>query len=134
VQYMTDTVMFHALYGSAKDDYSWENGQGAFQTSYVEQESEMKFWSVEGRYMINSEFYVAARYAESDNESVGITDNNTASRLQLGGGWWMNDFTLFKAEYVKQEEEQYSGGGTAAFGAAGGAEWDGIIVEVSVTF
>jgi len=134
VQYMTDTVMFHALYGSAKDDYSWENGQGAFQTSYVEQESEMKFWSVEGRYMINSEFYVAARYAESDNESVGITGNNTASRLQLGGGWWMNDFTLFKAEYVKQEEEQYSGGGTAAFGAAGGAEWDGIIVEVSVTF
>ncbi|MBU2978481.1 hypothetical protein [Alteromonas sp. C1M14] len=134
VQYKTDTVLLHGLFGSAKDDYSWADGQGTFQTNYIEQDAEMAFWSIEGRYMINEDLYVAARYAESDNESAGISDNNTASRLQLGGGWWMNDSTLFKAEYVKQEEEQYSGGGTAQFGAEGGAEWDGVIIEASVTF
>ncbi|MEG3766764.1 hypothetical protein [Alteromonas sp. 14N.309.X.WAT.G.H12] len=134
VQYKTDTILLHGLFGSAKDDYSWADGQGTFQTNYIEQDAEMQFWSIEGRYMINEDLYVAARYAESDNESEGISDNNTASRFQLGGGWWMNDYTLFKAEYVKQEEEQYSGGGTALFGAEGGAEWDGFIIEASVTF
>lgn len=134
MQYMTDTIMLHGLYGNASDDYSWADGQGAFQTSYIEQESEMQFWSIEGRYLFDENLYVAVRYAESDNESSGVTENNTASRLQLGGGWWMNDFTLFKVEYVKQEEEQFSGGGTAVFGAAGGTEWDGFIAEVSVTF
>lgn len=134
IQYMTDTILLHALYGRAEDDVSWANGQGSFQTSYIEQESEMQFWSIEGRYTFNKHFYLAARYAESDNESGNINNNNTATRLQVGGGWWMNDSTLFKLEYVRQEEQQFSGGGTALFGVGDGTEWDGVIVEASVSF
>ena len=126
--------MVHALYGNASDDYSWANGQGSLQTDYVEQESEMSFWSIEGKYDLTSSAYIAVRYQESTNDSEGIETENDATRLQIGAGWWMNDSTLFKIEYVKQEEDQFSGGGATEFGAAGGAEWDGIIAEASVTF
>ena len=34
----------------------------------------------------------------------------------------MNDSTLFKLEYVRQEEEQFSGGGTALFGVGDGTQ------------
>ena len=94
----------------------------------------MEFWSIEGKVDLSKDFYLAARYAESKNKSAGVSGPNTADRIQLGAGYWLNDATLFKAEYVKQEEEQFSGGGAATFGAAGGAEWDGFIVEASVTF
>ena len=134
VQYKTDNFMVHALYGNASDDYSWANGQGSLQTDYVEQESEMSFWSIEGKYDLTSSAYIAVRYQESTNDSEGIETENDATRLQIGAGWWMNDSTLFKIEYVKQEEDQFSGGGATEFGAVGGAEWDGIIAEASVTF
>jgi len=134
VQYKANNFLIHALYGAAEDDYSWANGQGSLQTNYVAKTSKMEFWAIEGKYDINSDFYVAARYGEVANKSDGVTGPNKTNRFQLSAGYWMNDATLFKAEYVKQEEDQFSGGGATAFGAAGGAKWDGLIVEASVTF
>ncbi|UTW02888.1 hypothetical protein KDX31_16365 [Amphritea atlantica] len=134
VQYKGDNFLVHAIYGEAKDDYSWAAGEGSLQTAYIAEESKMEFWSVEGKYDISKDYYLAARYAESSNKSTGVNGPNKADRLQLSAGYWMNDSTLFKAEYVKQEEEQFSGGGATIFGAAGGSEWDGFIIEASVTF
>lgn len=134
VQYKANNFLIHALYGEAEDDYSWAGGEGSLQTSYIAEKSKMEFWAVEGKYDISNDFYVAARYGEVTNKSTGVSGPNKADRLQLSAGYWMNDATLFKAEYVKQEEDQFSGGGATTFGAAGGAEWDGFIVEASVTF
>jgi hypothetical protein len=134
VQYKIKGLILHALYGNASDDYRWANGEGSLQTDYIKEDSEMSFWSIEGKYDFNHDIYAAVRYAQSTNESEGINNENDATRLQVGGGWWINDAALLKVEYVKQEEDQYSGGGATEFGAAGGAEWDGVIAEVSVTF
>lgn len=134
VQYKTDSFMVHALYGNASDNFRWADGEGSLQTTYIEEDSEMAFWLVEGQYDFNESYYLAVRYAESENKSEGISGPNTASRLQVGGGWWYNSSTLVKVEYVDQEEEQFSGGGATIFGAEGGAQWDGIVAEVSVTF
>lgn len=132
VQYKTDNFLVHALYGEAEDDYSWTGGTPG--TAFDAAKSKMEFWSVEGKYDINSDFYLAARYGEVANKSAGVTGPNKSDRIQLGAGYWMNDSTLFKAEYVKQEEEQFSGGGSVNPALAGAAEWDGFIVEASVTF
>jgi hypothetical protein len=134
VQYKTGNFLVHALYGEAEDDYSWAGGQGTLQTSYVAAKSKMEFWSIEGKVDVSNNMYLAARYAESTNKSAGVSGPNKADRIQIGGGYWMNDATLFKAEYVKQEEDQFSGGGTVNSAVAGGSEWDGFIVEASVTF
>ena len=138
VQYKANNFLVHGLIGQAEDDYSWvgqgTGGSGLTSTSYVAQKSKMAFWSIEGKYDISNDFYVAARYAESENKSAGISGPNEATRLQVGAGYWMNDSTLFKAEYVKQEEDQFSGGGATDSSVAGGTEWDGLIVEASVTF
>jgi hypothetical protein len=134
VQYKVDKFLVHGLFGQAEDDYSWAGGEGSLQTSYIKEKSKMDFWSIEGKYDISNDFYVAARYAEVKNKSEGVSGPNKSDRLQLGAGYWMNDATLFKAEYVKQQEDQFSGGGATTFGAVGGAEWDGFIMEASVTF
>ena len=134
VQYKTGNFLVHALYGEAEDDYSWASGQGTLDTNYVAAESKMEFWAVEGKYDISNDFYVAARYGEVTNKSAGVSGPNKSDRIQLSAGYWMNDATLFKAEYVKQEEDQFSGGATVDSTVAGGSEWDGFIVEASVTF
>jgi hypothetical protein len=134
IQYKTDDLMVHALYGNASDKFSWAGGEGSLQTSYIEEDSEMTFWLVEGQYDFGDDYYLAIRYAESQNESEGVSGPNTASRLQVGGGWWYNKSTLVKLEYVDQDEEQFSGGGAALFGAPGGAQWSGIVAEVSIVF
>jgi hypothetical protein len=134
VQYKAKKFLIHALFGVAEDDYSWSAGQGSLQTSYIEEKSKMEFWAVEGKYDVSKDIYVALRYGEVANKSTGINGPNKADRLQVGAGYWMNDSTLFKAEYVKQQEDQFSGGGATTFGEDGGAEWDGFIVEASVTF
>lgn len=134
VQYKANNFLVHALYGEAEDDYSWAGGQGTLDTSYVEAKSKMEFWAIEGKYDISNDFYVAARYGEVTNKSAGVSGPNKSDRIQLSAGYWMNDATLFKAEYVKQEEDQFSGGATVNSAVAGGSEWDGFIVEASVTF
>lgn len=134
VQYQADNVLVHALYGQAEDDFSYAAGEGSLQTSYIEEKSKMAFWSVEAKVDVSSSVYVAARYAESENKSAGVTGENKADRLQVGVGYWLNEATLIKAEYVKQNEEQFSGGGSTTWGAAGGSNWDGFTIETSVTF
>jgi len=134
IQYKTGNFLLHGLFGEAEDDYSWAGGQGVLETNYIKQTSKMEFWSVEGKVDLSNQFYLAARYAESKNKSEGVSGPNEATRLQIGAGFWLNDATLFKAEYVKQEEDQFSGGGATDRTVAGGSDWDGFIVEASVTF
>jgi len=135
-QYKTEDLALHAYYGQAQDDYSWADagpaGYRPMSASFTKTDSEVNFLSVKAKYNISKELYVAARYSQSTNESAGISGNDSLDRIQIGGGYWIEDKVLLKVEYVKQTEEALSGGQSTD--GTGEAEWDGVLVELSVTF
>ncbi|WP_370461063.1 hypothetical protein [Paraglaciecola sp. L1A13] len=97
--------------------------------SVIKGDTSVEYWTVEAQhYVIPGKFYVAARYAEAENTSdlIAQTDN-TVERLQVAAGYWFNDKTLLKIEYVDQDEGINSGGQI-------GTGFDGITSEISVKF
>lgn len=135
-QYKADNFSIHGYYGIAQDDYSWADagvaGYRPVSTNFSEQDSEVSFMSVKAKFNISKELYVAARYSQSTNDSDGISGNDSLDRIQIGGGYWIEDKVLLKVEYVKQTEEASSGGQNTD--GTGEAEWDGVLAELSVSF
>lgn len=135
-QYKTDDFVLHGYYGQAKDDYSWAEGAVAgyrpVSGNFTKTESEVSFMSVKAKYNVSKEFYIAARYSESTNETSGISSDDSLDRIQLGLGYWIEDKFLLKVEYVKQTEEALSGG--QATDGTGEASWDGVVAELSMSF
>ncbi len=125
-----------AFYGEGEDEYSHStgsmasNGGGDFSTVDAEQ----SFWGIFGKYAINDKFYVSSRYQVSTNDTAGVGGENEVDRLQLTGGFWISDSTLLKAEYVKQNEDAQSGGGMCNPAGASSCDWDGFVMELSVSF
>jgi len=105
------------------------NGTTYDSNSVIEGESSVQYYVVEAQqYIIPEKLYVAARYAEAENTSDLISqDVNTVERLQVAAGYWFNDSTLLKVEYVNQEEGANSGGQI-------GTGFDGFTSEISVKF
>lgn len=97
--------------------------------SVIKGDTSVEYWVVEAQqFLIPSKLYVAARYSEAENTSDLISQtDNTVERLQVGAGYWFNDRTLLKFEYVNQDEGANSGGQI-------GAGFDGITSEISVKF
>ena len=146
----SDQTSVIVMLGKATDDYTFADTNGnalagityfgtqgvvdAAGTSFdsnqvIEADASVKYWVVEAQqYVIPETLYVAARYAESENTSdlIEQTDNDV-TRLQVSAGYWINDRTLWKIEYVNQEEGVNSGGQI-------GAGFDGITSEISVKF
>ncbi|MFT2091119.1 hypothetical protein [Paraglaciecola sp. 2405UD69-4] len=92
-------------------------------------DSSVEYYVVEAQhYIIPEKFYLAARYSDAKNTSdlIEQTDNKV-ERLQVAAGYWFNDKTLLKVEYVDQDEGINSGGQI-------GAGFDGITSEISVKF
>lgn len=82
------------------------------------------------RFGRTEQFYLAGRYNtvsgkpwESSAEDLEIT------RLNLGGGWFLSNNVLVKAEYVDQ---QYIGDGWT--GRSAGAEFKGVNFEAAISF
>jgi hypothetical protein len=105
------------------------NGTTFDSSTVIEGESSVDYWVVEAqKYIVPEKFYVAARYSEAENTSQLITQtDNTVERLQVSAGYWINDRTLWKVEYVSQDEGINSGGQI-------GAGFDGFTSEISVKF
>ncbi len=105
------------------------NGTTYDSNSVIEGESSVQYYVVEAQqYIIPEKLYVAARYAEAENTSDLISqDDNTVERLQVAAGYWFNDSTLLKVVYVNQEEGANSGGQI-------GTGFDGFTSEISVKF
>lgn len=97
--------------------------------SVIEGDTKVEYWVLEAQqFIIPNKFYVAARYSEAENTSDLIAQNdNTVERLQVGAGYWFNDRTLLKFEYVDQDEGVNSGGQI-------GAGFNGFTSEISVKF
>jgi len=135
---------FIFMVGQSTDDYTFADAAGnavagvtsfdATGASYdsstvIEGDSKVEYFTLEAsHYIIPNKFYVAARYAEAENTSdlIDQTDN-TVERIQLAAGYWFNDKTLLKFEYVDQDEGVNSGGQI-------GTGFDGFTSEISVKF
>jgi len=146
----SDQTSVILMLGKASDDYTFADTEGnavagityfgtdgvldptgtTFDSNQViEADSYVDYWVIEAQqYVIPEKLYVAARYAEAENTSDLIEQSdNEVTRLQVSAGYWINDRTLWKVEYVDQEEGTNSGGQI-------GAGFDGITSEISVKF
>ena len=95
----------------------------------IKGDTSVEYYTIEAQhYIIPNKFYVAARYSDAENTSdlIAQTDNNV-ERIQVAAGYWFNDKTLLKFEYVDQEEGVNSGGQI-------GTGFDGFTSEISVKF
>lgn len=95
----------------------------------IEGDTKVEYYTLEAQhYIIPSKFYLAARYSEAENTSDLIEQSdNKVERIQLAAGYWFNDKTLLKFEYVDQDEGVNSGGQI-------GTGFDGFTSEISVKF
>ncbi len=98
-------------------------------TNVVNGDSSVEYFIIEAQhYVVAEKFYLAARYGEAENTSDLIEQtDNTVERLQVAAGYWFNDRTLLKVEYVEQDEGANSGGQI-------GTGFDGFTSEISVKF
>lgn len=135
VMYSSDKFTVHGFFGQVEDDFSFAQGDlnsntaGFFSTT----DAEYDFFGLFGKVDLSEKVYLAARYTATSNEAEGITGAENIERIQVAAGYWVNDSVLFKAEYVYQDEEAFSGGGVCTFGTTD-CDWDGIVLEVSVAF
>ena len=126
-------TLIRAWGGFAESDFSFVDIDGN-QTSggnpdtvgVVEQESSISFWGVGiQQFLLKDKFYVAGRFTQVRNTTDGV-DGGNLERLQIGAGWFIDERSLLKIEYVDQDEEANSAGSTGGF--------DGIVTELSVRF
>lgn len=146
----TENTSFIVMIGQTSDDYTFadtagnavagityfgtngvadSNGTTFDSEQVIKGESKVEYYTLEAsHYFIPKKFYLAARYSEAENTSdlIAQTDN-TVERIQIAAGYWFNDKTLLKFEYVDQDEGINSGGQI-------GAGFDGFTSEISVKF
>ena len=146
----TDQTSVIVMLGRASDDYTFADADGNAvagityfgtdgvqdplgttfdSTQVVEADASVDYWVVEAQqYILPEKFYVAARYASAENTSDLITQqDNEVTRLQVSAGYWINNRTLWKVEYVDQDEGVNSGGQI-------GQGFSGLTSEISVKF
>ena len=132
-----------AMVGRAEDDFAFSNAAGdilpgianvdatgnRFESNeVVRADSAVDYVVLEAQqYLLPGKFYVAGRYTNATNDTDGISGDDTLERIQVATGYWFNKKTLWKFEYVDQDEEANSGGQI-------GGGFDGVITEVSVKF
>ena len=105
------------------------NGTTFDSNTVIKGDTSVEYYTIEAQhYIIPNKLYVAARYSDAENTSdlIAQTDNNV-ERIQVAAGYWFNDKTLLKFEYVDQEEGVNSGGQI-------GTGFDGFTSEISVKF
>jgi hypothetical protein len=147
----TPNTSFIFMLGKSSDDYTfadtagnavagvtyWGDVDGVADTAgttfdsnqVIKGESSVEYYVVEAQhYIVPNKFYIAARYSDAENTSdlIEQTDNNV-ERIQVAAGYWFNDKTLLKVEYVDQDEGANSGGQI-------GTGFDGMTAEISVKF
>ena len=84
----------------------------------------------EGVYrFLENQLYVAGRYNVAKGPLAGIAPEVTVDRVQAGGGWFLSHNLLAKAEYVRQNYEDFP-----ATDIRNGGKFDGAVVEAVVSF
>lgn len=80
------------------------------------------------RFLDDEKVYVGARYNLVEGDLPSGQDASV-DRIQLGGGWFINDYMLLKAEYVVQNYDDFPDTDVRH-----GAKFDGFMVEATIGF
>jgi hypothetical protein len=114
------------------------SGSGANPTNQPKGEEEWSYFGLEASQHLNDNFYVAARYSNIDYSKFLTTDNTgNVSRIQFGGGMFITENVLMKAEYVFQKADGFKPGtyGVSNFVDVGNKpEFKGLVFELGVSF
>lgn len=79
--------------------------------------------------ILDGRLYVGGRYNTLAGEIYQVGSEQTVDRTVLSAGWFMNRYTLLKAEYVRQ-----SYGNFATTNILNGGRFDGLVVQAAVAF
>ena len=126
-------TLLRAWGGFAESDFSFVDingnqvsGGDPTGVGVIERESKIAFFGFGiQQFLLKDKFYVAGRYTQVQNTTDGV-DGGDLERFQIGAGWFIDERSLFKIEYVDQTEDENSAGQTGGF--------DGIVTELSVRF
>ena len=81
------------------------------------------------RFMPGERLFVSARYNTAKGALTGITNDVALDRTQFGGGWFLTNNLLMKAEYVTQKYNDFP-----AADIRRGGKFNGFMVEAVVAF
>nr|WP_200870159.1 hypothetical protein [Catenovulum agarivorans] len=137
----TEQTSLIFMLGRSADDYTFADtagnavagitysGSAEDSNQVIKGDSSVDYWVVEAQqYLVPKKFYLAARYSAAENTSDLIEQvDNEVTRIQVAAGYWINHRTLWKFEYVDQEEGVNSGGQI-------GQGFKGFTSELSVKF
>jgi hypothetical protein len=85
---------------------------------------------VEGTYRIlNDRLYASARYNTVSGRPSGFANDVSIDRTQFGGGWFINQLILLKAEWVNQQYNDFP-----SSDIRNGGRFKGFVVEGGVAF
>jgi hypothetical protein len=87
-------------------------------------------YAADGVYrFLDNQLYVAGRYNIAKGRHQGFTSDVTVTRVEAGGGWFLTQNLLAKAEYVEQEYEDYPVNDIRSK-----AKFHGAVIEAVVSF
>ena len=81
------------------------------------------------RFLRDESAYVGARYNVVEGELAGVADKVNVDRVQVGGGWFITPTILLKAEYVRQNYDNFP-----ATDIRNGGKFNGFVIEGVVAF
>lgn len=81
------------------------------------------------RFLRDESAYVGARYNVVEGELAGVADKVNVDRVQIGGGWFITPTILLKAEYVRQNYDNFP-----ATDIRNGGKFNGFVIEGVVAF
>jgi len=81
------------------------------------------------RFLPGERLFVSARYNTAKGALTGITNDVALDRTQFGGGWFLTNNLLMKAEYVTQKYNDFP-----AADIRRGGKFNGFMVEAVVAF
>jgi len=87
-------------------------------------------YAAEGLYrLLSNQVYVAGRWNVATGEYAGFADDATVERIEVGGGWFLTQNLLAKAEWIQQEYTDFP-----VTDIRNGGKFDGFMVEAVVSF
>jgi hypothetical protein len=76
---------------------------------------------------MDDKLYVGGRYNTAKGQLIGITNDVSVNRSQLGGGWFVTPNVLMKGEYVKQKYNDFPSTDIRNGGRFSGLMFEGVV-------
>lgn len=107
----------------------YESAKGRAQAETEKREVKQYMAEALYRFYDHDKLYVGARWNEVSGEITTLGSDNTVTRINVGGGWFITPALMMKAEYVKQDYK-----GFAATDIRNGGQFKGLMIEGIVAF